>query len=174
MIIENFLVFLISYLLGSVPFGLLLTKYILKKDIRKIGSSNIGATNVLRTGNKAVAGFTLFLDIAKGTLPVVFILYYNQDLIYLSGLAAFLGHIFPIWLNFKGGKGVATYLGIIFIFSYKFGILFCITWLLIIFITRYSSLASIISSLIIFLVSLVNSNFGLTSFLFITYFSIIF
>ena len=169
MIFEIFLVFFLSYLSGSIPFGLILTKFFLNKNIREIGSKNIGATNVLRTGNKFVAALTLFLDIFKGVLPILMTNYYFPDLIYLSGLLAFLGHIFPIWLKFKGGKGVATYLGIIFALSLKLGLFFCLTWALIVFITKYSSLSSISSALIIFLISLIEKNFELNSFLFITF-----
>ena len=151
MTFEIFLVFLLSYISGSIPFGLLLTKFFLSKDIRKIGSKNIGATNVLRTGNKFIAGLTLLLDIFKGALPIIVINYYFPNLIYLAGLAAFLGHIFPVWLKFTGGKGVATYLGIILALSLKLGLFFCLSWILIAFITKYSSLSSIISTLIIFL-----------------------
>tara|TARA_B100000965_G_scaffold344759_1_gene315161 strand:- start:27 stop:608 length:582 start_codon:yes stop_codon:yes gene_type:complete len=166
---EIFLVFFLSYLLGSIPFGLILTKIFLNKDIRKVGSKNIGATNVLRAGNKFIAAITLLLDIMKGCVPILVTKYFFQDLIYLSGLMVFLGHIFPVWLKFKGGKGVATYLGIVFVLSFKFGILFCLLWVLIIFITKYSSLSSIISTFIIFLISFFEKNFELNSFLFITF-----
>ena len=155
--------------MGSIPFGLILTKTFLKIDIRKIGSKNIGATNVLRTGNKSIAIFTLLLDISKGVVPVLVTNYYFPNLIYLSGLAAFLGHIYPVWLKFKGGKGVATYLGIIFALSLKLGLVFCVSWILIAFITKYSSLSSIVSTLIIFLFSISESNFELNSYLFITF-----
>ncbi len=155
--------------MGSIPFGLILTNLFLKKDIRNIGSKNIGATNVLRTGNKFIASLTLFLDIFKGFAPILITSYYFPNLIYLSGLAAFIGHIFPVWLKFKGGKGVATYLGILFALSFKLGLIFCISWILIAFITKYSSLSSIISSLIIFLISFVENNFELNSYLFITF-----
>ena len=174
MIFEIFLVFLPSYLLGSIPFGLILTKIFLKKDLRKIGSKNIGATNVLRTGNKFIASLTLLLDIFKGIVPILITKFYFQDLIYLSGLAAFLGHIFPVWLKFKGGKGVATYLGIIFALSFKLGFLFCLSWLLIVYITKYSSLSSIISTLVIFLFSFLENNFELNSYLFIAFLIIVF
>ena len=137
MTIELIFVFLISYILGSIPFGLLLAKLFLNIDVRKIGSKNIGATNVLRTGNKFIAGLTLFLDISKGAIAVMVSHYYFPNLIYLSGLMAFLGHIFPIWLRFKGGKGVATYLGIIFSLSIQLGFVFCITWILIAFVTKF-------------------------------------
>ena len=169
MTFEIFLVFFLSYLLGSIPFGLILTKIFLNKDIRKVGSKNIGATNVLRAGNKFIAAITLLLDIIKGCVPILVTKYFFQDLIYLSGLMVFLGHIFPVWLKFKGGKGVATYLGIVFVLSFKFGILFCLLWVLIIFITKYSSLSSIISTFIIFLISFFEKNFELNSFLFITF-----
>jgi len=166
---EIFLVFTLSYICGSIPFGLFLTKSFLNKDLRKIGSKNIGATNVLRTGNKSMAALTLFLDILKGVIPILATKYYFPNLIYLSGLASFLGHIFPLWLKFKGGKGVATYLGIIFALSFNFGLLFCLSWFLIALITKYSSVSSIISALIIFLISLVEKNFELNSYLFITF-----
>ena len=169
MTFEIFLVFLLSYISGSIPFGLILTKFFLNKDIRKVGSKNIGATNVLRSGNKFIAGLTLFLDIFKGLVPVLITNYYFPSLIYLSGLMAFLGHIFPVWLKFKGGKGIATYLGIIFALSLKLGLFFCVSWLIVVLITKYSSLSSIVSALIIFLVSLFESNFELNSYLFITF-----
>jgi acyl-phosphate glycerol 3-phosphate acyltransferase len=150
---EIFSVFLLSYIFGSIPFGLILTKTFLNKDIRETGSKNIGATNVLTTGNKSVAILTLLLDIFKGVVPILVTKIYFPNLIYLSGLAAFLGHIFPVWLKFKGGKGVATYLGIIFALSLKLGLFFCVFWILVALITKYSSLASMISSLIIFIIS---------------------
>tara|TARA_B100001175_G_C19461078_1_gene616532 strand:- start:109 stop:690 length:582 start_codon:yes stop_codon:yes gene_type:complete len=167
--IEVFIVFIVSYILGSIPFGLILTKFFLKKDIRKIGSRNIGATNVLRTGNKIVASFTLLLDISKSAIAVFITELYFPNLIYLSGLGALLGHIFPVWLRFNGGKGVATYLGIILILSFKLGMFFCLSWLLIAFITKYSSLSSIVSTVIIFLISLLENNFELNSYLFIAF-----
>ena len=169
MTFEIFLVFIFSYISGSIPFGLILTKLFLNKDIRKIGSKNIGATNVLRAGNKFIAALTLFLDIFKGVVPIIATNHYFSDLIYLSALAAFLGHIFPVWLKFKGGKGVATYLGIIFALSVKLGLFFCLSWILIALITKYSSLSSIISTLIIFLISFLENNFELNSYLFITF-----
>ena len=171
---EIITVFIASYLSGSVPFGLILTKIFLNKDLRKIGSKNIGATNVLRTGNKIVAGLTLFLDISKGIIPVLVTKGYFTDLIYLSSLAAFLGHIFPVWLKFKGGKGVATYLGIIFILSFNLGVIFCVSWILISIASKYSSLSSILSAMIVFIVSFFNNNFVLTSYLFITFIIILY
>ena len=171
---EIITVFIASYLSGSIPFGLILTKIFLNKDLRKIGSKNIGATNVLRTGNKKVAGLTLFLDISKGIIPILITKEYFTDLIYLSSLAAFLGHIFPVWLKFKGGKGVATYLGIIFILSFNLGVTFCVSWILISIVSKYSSLSSILSTMIVFLISFLNNNFELTSYLFITFIIILY
>ena len=171
---EIVIVFIASYLSGSIPFGLILTKIFLNKDLRKIGSKNIGATNVLRTGNKKVAGLTLFLDISKGIIPILITKEYFTDLIYLSSLAAFLGHIFPVWLKFKGGKGVATYLGIIFILSFNLGVTFCVSWILISIVSKYSSLSSILSTMIVFLISFLNNNFELTSYLFITFIIILY
>ena len=171
---EIITVFIASYLSGSVPFGLILTKIFLNKDLRKIGSKNIGATNVLRTGNKTIAALTLFLDILKGIVPLLITKEYFTDLIYLSSLAAFLGHIFPVWLRFKGGKGVATYLGIIFILSFNLGVIFCVSWILISVASKYSSLSSILSTMIVFIVSFFNNNFELTSYLFITFIIILY
>ena len=174
MITEIITVFIASYLSGSIPFGLILTKIFLNKDLRKIGSKNIGATNVLRTGSKIVAGLTLFLDILKGIIPILITKEYFTDLIYLSSLAALLGHIFPVWLRFKGGKGVATYLGIIFILSFNLGIIFCVSWILISIASKYSSLSSILSTMIVFIVSFFYNNFELTSYLFITFIIILY
>ena len=171
---EIITVFIASYLSGSIPFGLILTKIFLNKDLRKIGSKNIGATNVLRTGNKKVAGLTLFLDVSKGIIPILITKEYFTDLIYLSSLAALLGHIFPVWLRFKGGKGVATYLGIIFILSFNLGLIFCVSWILISIVSKYSSLSSILSTMIVFIVSFFNNNFELTSYLFITFIIILY
>ena len=136
-----------SYLMGSVPFGLILTKIFLKKDIREIGSGNIGATNALRTGNKLVGYSTLILDIAKAIIPVIYVKINYPDLIYIASLCAFLGHVFPIWLKFKGGKGVATYVGILFSINIILGLIFVVSWAFIFLLFRYSSLSSIIGSL---------------------------
>ena len=144
---DYLIIIVISYLLGSIPFGLLLTKIFLKKDIRKIGSGNIGATNVLRSGNKLIGFITLLLDITKAIFPVIFIKFNYPDFVYISALSVFLGHVFPIWLNFKGGKGVSTYVGILFSLNLIYGLVFGITWILIFLIYRYSSLSSLISSL---------------------------
>ena len=169
MTFEIFLVFIFSYISGSIPFGLILTKLFLNKDIRKIGSKNIGATNVFRTGNKLIAVLTLLLDIFKGVVPIIITSYYFQNLIYLSGLLAFLGHIYPVWLKFKGGKGIATYLGILFVISFKLGLIFCLTWIIVALITKYSSLSSIVSALVIFLISVYQNNLELNFFLFIVF-----
>ena len=126
LIFLNFFIILISYLFGSIPSGYILTKYFNKIDVTKEGSGNIGATNVLRSGSKRLATFTLLLDVSKGIIPILITKEYFTDLIYLSSLAAFLGHIFPVWLKFKGGKGVATYLGIVFVLSLELSIIFCI------------------------------------------------
>ena len=144
---ELFLIILVSYLFGSIPFGLLLTKIFLKKDIREIGSGNIGATNVLRAGNKILGYSTLVLDILKAVLPILYIKFFMNDYLYISALSIFIGHVFPIWLKFKGGKGVATYVGILFSLNIIFGLVFGICWLIIFFISKYSSLASLIGSL---------------------------
>ena len=137
---------IISYLMGSIPFGLILTKIFLKKDIRDIGSGNIGATNALRTGNKFIGYSTLILDIVKAVIPVLYVKVNFPDLIYVSALCAFIGHVFPIWLKFKGGKGVATYVGILCSMNIMFGIVFGICWLVTFFISKFSSLASLIGS----------------------------
>ena len=139
---------IISYLMGSIPFGFILTKFFLKKDIREIGSGNIGATNALRTGNKFIGYSTLLLDVIKAILPVLYVKINNPELIYIASLCAFLGHVFPVWLKFKGGKGVATYVGILFSINILFGLIFCISWVIIFLISRYSSLSSLIGSLI--------------------------
>ena len=155
---DIFLVILFSYLCGSIPFGLILTKVFIKTDIRKIGSGNIGATNVLRTGNKYLALITLLLDILKGYLPVIIISQHYPELIYLSSLLAFLGHLFPIWLKFKGGKGVATYLGILFALSFQLSFLFIFAWLVVSLIFRYSSLSSMFGSFTVFVITFIKDT----------------
>ena len=172
--LEIILVLIYSYFLGSIPFGLIITKVFLRKDIRKVGSGNIGTTNVLRTGKKSLAIATLIFDILKGYVSVIITLKYFNDLVYFSALICFIGHIFPVWLKFKGGKGVATYLGIIFALSFKFGIIFGITWLLISFIFKYSSLSSMIGALIVFVYSIFLNNITLSIFLFITFIIILY
>jgi glycerol-3-phosphate acyltransferase PlsY len=144
---ELFIIGIISYLMGSIPFGLILTKVFLKKDIRKIGSGNIGATNALRTGNKLIGYSTLILDVLKAVIPVLYVKINFLDAVYISALCAFIGHVFPVWLKFKGGKGVATYVGILFSLNIIFGLVFGVCWLIIFFISKYSSLSSLIGSL---------------------------
>jgi glycerol-3-phosphate acyltransferase PlsY len=146
---------------GSIPFGFILTKFFLKKDIRNIGSGNIGATNALRTGNKTLGYTTLLLDISKAVLPIIYIKINHPEYIYIGSLSAFLGHVFPIWLKFKGGKGVATYIGILFSLNLFYGLVFIISWLLTFSIFKYSSLSSIIASLLvpIYLLLFENSNY---------------
>ena len=147
---DYFFLISIVYFFGSIPFAYILPKIFGLGDIRKLGSGNVGATNVLRAGNKLLAIIVLAFDIIKGFAPL-FILknYYHNELsefiILFFGSVAILGHIFPIWLKFKGGKGVATYIGFLFAINYIFGIIFIITWLLIAFLKKYSSLASITS-----------------------------
>ena len=140
---DYLIIIVTSYLLGSIPFGLILTKLFLKKDIRKIGSGNIGATNVLRSGNKLIGYSTLLMDILKAILPVVYVKFNYPDFIYLSSLSVFLGHVFPIWLKFNGGKGVATYVGILFSINLVYGLVFGITWIIIFLFSKYSSLSSL-------------------------------
>jgi len=136
-----------GYLLGSIPFGLLLTRAAGGPDIRAIGSGNIGATNVLRTGRKGLAAATLLCDMLKGTLAVVAAAHYaGADAALAAGLGAFLGHLFPVWLKFKGGKGVATYIGVLLGLAWPAALIFCAIWLAVAGISRYSSLAALIAS----------------------------
>ena len=151
---------IISYLMGSIPFGFILTKIFLNKDIREIGSGNIGATNALRTGNKFIGFTTLILDVVKAVAPVLYVKFYFSELIYLASLCAFLGHVFPIWLNFKGGKGVATYIGILFVINIYLGLIFVITWFVIFAISKYSSLSSLVASLAIPVYLLILNQFN--------------
>ena len=144
---ELFIIGIISYLMGSIPFGLILTKIFLKKDIREIGSGNIGATNALRTGNKLIGYSTLIFDVLKAVIPVLYVKINFPEAVYISALCALIGHVFPVWLKFKGGKGVATYVGILFSLNIIFGLVFGVCWLIIFFISKYSSLASLIGSL---------------------------
>jgi len=144
---EIIIIIFTSYLIGSIPFGFILTKFFLKKDIREVGSGNIGATNALRTGNKIIGYSTLIFDILKAIVPVLFIKFYNNEYVFLSSLSVFIGHVFPVWLKFKGGKGVATYIGILFCLNYILGIIFTISWIVVYLISKYSSLSSLISSL---------------------------
>ncbi len=166
---EIFLAVLVSYIMGSIPFGYILTKIFLKKDIREIGSGNIGATNALRTGNKPIGYLTLTLDVLKAVIPVLFIKINYPDLIHVSALSLFIGHVFPIWMKFKGGKGVATYVGILFCLNLNLGVLFIFSWLIIFFISKYSSLGSILSSLIIPIFIFFNSNYEIEYFFIIMF-----
>jgi acyl phosphate:glycerol-3-phosphate acyltransferase len=167
-------VFVYSYLLGSIPFGLIITKIFLGKDIREMGSGNIGTTNVLRTGKKSLAVATLLFDILKGYFSILITYNFFSDLIYLSALICFVGHVYPLWLKFKGGKGVATYLGIILGISFILGIVFGITWLVIAVISRYSSLSSIIGSMVVWICSIFLSSGTQSYFLFFLFIIIFF
>ena len=140
------LAFVFGYLLGSIPFGLLLTRAAGGPDIRAIGSGNIGATNVLRTGNKALAAATLLCDMLKGTIAVLAAARYGADPALAAALGAFLGHLFPVWLKFKGGKGVATFIGLLIGLHWPAALFFCIVWLVVAAATRYSSLAALVAS----------------------------
>ena len=146
---ELFLIILVSYLFGSIPFGLLLTKIFLKKDIREIGSGNIGATNVLRAGNKILGYSTLVLDILKAVLPILYIKFFMNDYLYISALSIFIGHVFPIWLKFKGGKGVASYLGILCCLDIFTALIFGVVWICVFILFKFSSLSSLLASLTI-------------------------
>ena len=170
---EYLIVGITSYLMGSIPFGFILTKIFLKKDIREIGSGNIGATNALRTGNKFIGYTTLILDIVKAIIPVIYVKMNYPELIYIASLCAFLGHVFPIWLKFKGGKGVATYVGILFSINILLGLIFVISWGVVFLIFRYSSLSSIIGSLSIPLYLFVTAEKSSVIF-FVTMFVLIF
>ncbi|MBS8259918.1 glycerol-3-phosphate 1-O-acyltransferase PlsY [Roseibium polysiphoniae] len=138
-----------GYLLGSIPFGLIITRLGGMGDVREIGSGNIGATNVLRTGNKKLAAATLVCDALKGAIAVLVIKhFFGVELALIAGFAAFLGHLFPVWLKFKGGKGVATYIGVLLGLNWPFALLFCAVWLACAFLFRYSSLSAFVASLL--------------------------
>lgn len=138
-----------GYLLGSIPFGLLITRAAGLGDVRKIGSGNIGATNVLRTGNKGLAAATLLLDALKGTAAVLIAGRFAPELGLWAGLGAFLGHLFPVWLSFKGGKGVATYLGVLIALAWQVALIFAVVWLAVAFLARYSSLAALMAAIVV-------------------------
>jgi glycerol-3-phosphate acyltransferase PlsY len=139
----------VGYLFGSIPFGLILTKLAGTQDLRSIGSGSIGATNVLRTGNKGLAVATLLGDALKGTVAVVIMgTYAGPNAAMLAALGAFLGHLFPVWLKFKGGKGVATYIGVLIGLFWPAAIVFCVMWLAVAFATRYSSLSALVAAFI--------------------------
>ena len=169
---EVLIISILSYLMGSVPFGFILTKVFLKKDIRDIGSGNIGATNALRAGNKSLGYGTLFLDIIKAIIPVVYVKLNYPDYIFIASLCVFLGHIFPIWLKFKGGKGVATYVGILFSINLTIGFVFIGVWFFTFLISKYSSLSSLSASLSIpiYLFFFTNQNLVFFSIMFILIF----
>ena len=136
----------VGYLIGSIPFGLLLTRFAGLGDVRAIGSGNIGATNVLRTGNKSLAALTLAADLLKGTVAVFLGLHYGPDTGIIAGLGAFLGHLYPVWLRFRGGKGVATYIGVLLGLFWKGAVAFCVIWLAVAALSRISSLAALVAS----------------------------
>lgn len=158
----------IAYLLGSIPFGLIFTRLFGLGDVRNIGSGNIGATNVLRTGNKKVAAFTLLGDLLKGTVAVLiaqwgvnFTGVSSSFVVAIAGLCAFLGHIFPIWLHFKGGKGVATFIGVVLGLQWPCAIVFAIVWIIVAYLTRYSSLAALVGVVVIALYVSVLGNYDI-------------
>jgi len=169
---ETLFIISVSYLCGSIPFGFLLTNFFLKKDIRKMGSGNIGATNVLRTGNKLIGYSTLTLDVLKAIVPLIIIKFNSPEFIFVSSLSIFLGHVFPVWLKFKGGKGVATYLGMLFCINYILGFVFIISWFIVFILSKYSSLSSMIASLSIpiFCFFIYNENFYFFTMMFILVF----
>ena len=173
---NSFLLAFIFYLIGSIPFALIIPKLFGLDDIRNIGSGNVGATNVFRTGNKLLAGIVLMLDILKGYLPILILVIFeienNLFQIIFIGHFAVIGHIFPLWLKFKGGKGVATYIGFLFGINIIFGLIFIISWIIIAFIKKYSSLSSI-TSLIILPIYIFFSNYDLLIVLFFIYLSIL-
>ena len=170
---ETSIIILLSYLIGSIPFGLLITKIFLKKDIRKIGSGNIGATNALRTGNKFIGYGTLILDISKAAIPILYIKFNYPDYIFISSLSVFLGHVFPLWIKFKGGKGIAVYVGILLCINYQLGLFFIGVWFLIFLISKFSSLSSILASLAVTIFNYLIFN-GESYYFYITLFILIF
>ena len=169
---EIIIIGITSYLIGSIPFGFILTKIFLKKDIRNIGSGNIGATNALRTGNKSLGYGTLLLDVLKAIIPVIYTKLNYPDYIFITSMFVFIGHVFPLWLKFKGGKGVAPYVGILFSINLIYGIVFVSIWIITFLISKYSSLASLISSFTIpiYLLFLDNENLIFFSIMFVLIF----
>ena len=169
---EVIIIAITSYLIGSIPFGFILTKIFLKKDIRDIGSGNIGATNALRTGNKFLGYGTLLLDVLKAIIPVIYTKFYYPDYIFITSMFVFIGHVFPVWLKFKGGKGVAPYVGILFSINLIYGIVFVSIWIIIFLISKYSSLASLIASFTIpiYLLFFNNENLIFFSMMFVLIF----
>lgn len=173
LIFLNFFIILISYLFGSIPSGYILTKYFSKIDITKEGSGNIGATNVLRSGSKRLAIFTLLLDASKGIIPII--IFYNSTFsLILAGLSSFIGHNYPIWLKFNGGKGIATYLGISFAVSLKLGLIFILIWLITALVSKTSSISSLLTIFLIPFISLLILDEKLISLLFLILTSIAF
>ena len=169
---EVIIVAITSYLMGSIPFGFILTKFFLKKDIRGIGSGNIGATNALRTGNKSLGYGTLLLDVLKAIIPVIYTKLNYPDYIFITSMFVFLCHVFPLWLKFKGGKGVAPYVGILFSINLIYGIVFVSIWIITFLISKYSSLASLIASFTIpiYLLFFNNENLIFFSIMFVLIF----
>ena len=169
---EVIIVAITSYLMGSIPFGFILTKIFLRKDIRDFGSGNIGATNALRTGNKSLGYGTLLLDVLKAIIPVIYTKLNYPDYIFITSMFVFLGHVFPLWLKFKGGKGVAPYVGILFSINLIYGILFVSIWIITFLISKYSSLASLIASFTIpiYLLFFNNENLIFFSIMFVLIF----
>ena len=169
---EVIIIAIASYLIGSIPFGYILTKIFLKKDIRGIGSGNIGATNALRTGNKSLGYGTLLLDVLKAIIPVIYTKLNYPDYIFITSMFVFLGHVFPLWLKFKGGKGVAPYVGILFSINLIYGIVFVSIWIITFLISKYSSLASLIASFTIpiYLLFFNNENLIFFSIMFVLIF----
>ena len=169
---EVIIVAITSYLMGSIPFGFILTKIFLKKDIRGIGSGSIGATNALRTGNKSLGYGTLLLDVLKAIIPVIYTKLNYPDYIFITSMFVFLGHVFPLWLKFKGGKGVAPYVGILFSINLIYGIVFVSIWIITFLISKYSSLASLIASFTIpiYLLFFNNENLIFFSIMFVLIF----
>ena len=169
---EVIIVAITSYLMGSIPFGFILTKIFLKKDIRDIGSGNIGATNALRIGNKSLGYGTLLLDVLKAIIPVIYTKLNYPDYIFITSMFVFLGHVFPLWLKFKGGKGVAPYVGILFSINLIYGIVFVSIWIITFLISKYSSLASLVASFAIpiYLLFFNNENLIFFSIMFVLIF----
>ena len=169
---EVIIIAITSYLIGSIPFGFILTKIFLKKDIIDIGSGNIGATNALRTGNKPLGYGTLLFDVLKAIIPVIYTKLNYPDYIFVTSMFVFIGHVFPLWLKFKGGKGVAPYVGILFSINLIYGIVFVSIWIIIFLISKYSSLASLIASFTIpiYLLFFNNENLIFFSIMFVLIF----
>ena len=158
---QIFLFAIIGYLAGSIPFGLLLTRWAGLGDVRSIGSGNIGATNVLRTGNKKIAALTLLCDSLKGFFPVLAAsLFASPNAMIAAGLGALAGHLFPVWLKFKGGKGVATVIGVTLGWWWPTALVFAVVWLLMFYLTRISSLSAIVGSIAVYVYVVINSALG--------------